>query len=267
MLNFFAFSCPLLLAATGALFSEYTGCLALFMDGLITFSGFMTYAFTVLTGSLFAGIILSAIISSLVCLLFAFIIEKCRANYFVAAIALNLLFASLVSLFSSLGFGTRGVLTSKAFVFAPGPANLASIIFTFILISGSILFLKKTKTGIYFRITGSNADLLMVRGVNPALYRMISWAISGLFASFAGSLLAIRISSFVPNLASGKGWLALAAVFMGKKKLLPIALYALIFCLVDFGSFYIQNFIPSLPSSLVLSLPYLVLLLLILIRK
>ena len=89
MLNFLGFCCPLLLAATGALFSEYTGCLALFMDGLITFSGFMTYAFTVLTGSLFAGIILSAIISSLVCLLFAFIIEKFRANYFVAAIAFH----------------------------------------------------------------------------------------------------------------------------------------------------------------------------------
>ena len=67
MLNFLGFSCPLLLAATGALFSEYAGCLALFMDGLISFSGFLTYAFTVATGSVAAGMTLSAIISVLKC--------------------------------------------------------------------------------------------------------------------------------------------------------------------------------------------------------
>ena len=76
MLNLLSFSCPLLLAATGALFSEYTGCLALFMDGLITFCGFLTFAFTTVTGSVILGTILSAITASVLCLLFAFIIEK-----------------------------------------------------------------------------------------------------------------------------------------------------------------------------------------------
>ena len=267
MLNFLGFSCPLLLAAAGALFSEYTGCLALFMDGLITFAGFLTYSFTLATGSIAAGITISCLLCILLCLFFAFIIEKCRANYFIAAIALNLLFASLVSLLSWLCFGTRGLLTSKAFVFTPLSTNIASIILTLIFISAAILYLKKTKGGIYFRITGSDADVLVVRGVSPGLYRIASWGVSAFFAAFAGSLLAIRISSFVPNLASGKGWLALAAVFMGRKKLLLIALYALIFCAVDFAAGYIQSFIPELPSSVLLALPYFVTLLLVLIQK
>lgn len=258
MLNILGFSCPLLLAATGALFSEYTGCLALFMDGLMTFCGFLTFAFTAATGSAILGISLSAITATALCLLFAVIIEKARANIFIAAIALNLLFASLTSLFSWLCFGTRGVLTSQEFMFTQTPVNITSIIITAALITAAILYLKKTNGGIYFRITGSNADVLLVRGVSPGLYRIASWGISGLFASFAGSILALRISSFVPNLASGKGWLALAAVFMGKKRLPLIALYALIFCVVDFGAVYIQNFIPALPSSVVLSLPYIV---------
>lgn len=258
MLNILGFSCPLLLAAAGALFSEYTGCLALFMDGLITFAGFLTYAFTVTTGSVIAGITLSAITCSVLCLLFAFIIEKAHANVFIAAISLNLLFGSFTSLFSWLGFGTRGVLTSPRFVFTLGTANITAIIITFILITTAVLYLKKTTGGIYFRITGSNADVLLVRGVSPGFYRIASWVVSGFFAAFAGSILALRISSFVPNLASGKGWLALAAVFMGKRKLPLIALYALIFCAVDFCAVYIQNFIPGIPSSVVLSLPYIV---------
>ena len=56
ILNFLSFSCPLLLASTGALFSEYTGTLALFLEGFISFSGFLTFYFTVLTGSVAAGL-------------------------------------------------------------------------------------------------------------------------------------------------------------------------------------------------------------------
>lgn len=267
MINFFAFSCPLLLAATGALFSEYTGCLALFMDGLISFAGLMTYTFTLACGSVIAGIIISSVISISLCLVFAFIIEKFKANYFIAAIALNLLFGSFTSLFSWLSFGSRGVLTSKAFYFTSDPANILCIITTAILITSAILYLKKTQGGIYFRITASDADVLEVRGVSPAVYRIASWGIAALFAAFAGSFLSIRICSFVPNLASGKGWLALAAVFMGKRKLPLIALYALIFCALDFGAGYLPGLIPAMPSSLVLSLPYIVTLGLVLIRK
>ena len=264
MINFLGFSCPLLLAATGALFSEYTGTLALFMDGLISFCGFLTFAFTSLTGSVFIGIILSSIVSVGLCLLFAFIIEKTRANCFIAAIALNLLFGSLTSLFSWGFFGTRGVLTSENFSFSPVSVSIAAIIITTVFITTAILYLKKTQGGIYFRITGSDADVLLVRGVSPSIYRIAAWGIAGLFAGLSGSFLSMRISSFVPNLASGKGWLALAAVFMGKRRLPLIALYAIIFCAVDFGAVYIQSFIPNIPSSVVLSLPYIVSLALVL---
>ena len=266
MINFLGFSCPLLLAAAGALFSEYTGSLALFMDGLITLSGFMTFLFTILTGSTFAGIILSSIVSVTLSLLFAFIIEKTRANPFIAAIALNLFFGSLTSLFSWASFGSRGVLTSAHFTFAPDTVNIIAIITTIFFIAIAILYLKKTQGGIYFRITGSDPDVLNVRGVRPASYKIAAWGIAGFFASFSGSFLAMRISSFVPNLASGKGWLALAAVFMGKRRLPLIALYALIFCAIDFGAVYIQNLIPNIPSSVVLSMPYLASLLLIVIQ-
>ncbi len=266
MLNFLGFSCPLILAAAGALFSEYAGCLALFMDGLISFAGFLTYSFTVTTGSVILGTLLCAFVCVALCVMFAFIIEKSKANAFIGAIALNLLFGSFTSLFSWLGFGTRGVLTSKDFSFTLGAANTTAIMITILLTAGAIVYLKKAKGGIYFRITGTNPDVLLVRGVTPGIYRIASWGIAALFACFAGSFLAIRISSFVPNLASGKGWLALAAVFMGKRRLPLIALYALIFCAVDFGAVYIQNYISNIPSSVVLSLPYIVSLLLVVVR-
>ena len=49
ILELLSFACPFILASSGALFSQYAGMLALFLDGLITFSGFLTFSFTVLT--------------------------------------------------------------------------------------------------------------------------------------------------------------------------------------------------------------------------
>ena len=267
MIELLSFSCPLLLAASGALFSEYAGCLALFLDSAITLSGFLTYTFTVLTGSVFAGICISCITTSLLTLVFAWIVEKTNAERFIAAIALNLFYGALVTLLSSLIFKTRGVLTSPLFAFKTFSVQIFSICITVLVVISAILFLTKTQKGIYFRITGSNADLLLVRGVNPALYRILSWGITAAAAGIAGSIMTLRISSFVPNLASGKGWLALAAIFMGRKKLWKIVIFVIIFCIVEYAALLLQNYIPQMPSSVILALPYLVSLLIVMISK
>ena len=44
--SWISFSCPLILASFGALISEYAGCLAMFMEGLISLAAFLTYTFT-----------------------------------------------------------------------------------------------------------------------------------------------------------------------------------------------------------------------------
>ncbi len=260
MIEIIAFSCPLLLAATGALFSEYAGCLAIFLDGAITLSGFLTYLFTLLTGSVAAGILLSCVCVTAVSLGFAYVVEKTGAERFIAAIAINLFYGALVSLLSSAVFGTRGVLTSSEFSFKTQGVNAFSICITFVIIFAALVFLTKTQKGIYFRITGSNPDVLLVRGVNPGLYRIFSWGISAAAAGIAGSIMVLRISSFVPNLASGKGWLALAAVFMGRRKLWLIAVFAVLFCVVEYAAVLIQSVLPGLPSSVVLAMPYIILL-------
>ena len=57
---------PLLLITLGALVSEYTGRLAMFMESIINTGAFLCYAFTVFTHSAFTGSILSVS----VCMLF-----------------------------------------------------------------------------------------------------------------------------------------------------------------------------------------------------
>ena len=88
LLSALAYSCPLILCSLGALFSEYAGCLALFMDGLVSFAAFLNYAFTVWSGSAVVGVLASCLLSVGITLGLSAVVEKFRANRFIAAIAM-----------------------------------------------------------------------------------------------------------------------------------------------------------------------------------
>lgn len=273
LLSLLAYSCPLILCSLGALFTEYAGCLALFLDGLVTFSAFLFYTFTVATGSPVLGACLACLGAAVITLIFSTIIERGGANRFIAAIAMNLLFGALSSCLSWVIFGTRGVLAGISVTHGDAVSSVfggvtetraAAILITTVLIALALFFLRYSRPGLYVRITGSDADVLKAKGINPGKIRTLSWTLAALYGSTAGCLLTMRLSSFVPNISSGRGWMALAAVFLGKKKPLRIVAAVIIFCLADIFSANIQNYITGIPSSLLISLPYLVSLLLIL---
>lgn len=265
LISALAYACPLILCSIGALFTEYAGCLALFLDGLVSFSAFLFYTFTVITGSPVAGAVLACLGAVVITLAFSAVVERGGANRFIAAIAMNLFFEAMTSCLSWVIFGTRGVLTSDLFKFSVGTARAAAVIVTAVFVAMAIIFLKYGRRGLYIRVTGSDADVLKAKGVNPGNLRTLSWGLASLYGTLAGILLALRLSSFVPNISSGRGWMALAAVFLGKKKPLRIVAAVLIFCLADLFAANIQNYLQGIPSSFLISLPYLVSLLLILI--
>lgn len=267
IIDILAGSCPLILCSIGALYSEYAGILALFIDGTVSFSAFLTYAFTIATGSPVLGTLFSSLITVAIILAFTILIERFRANKFIAAMALNLLLSALPSCFSSILYNTRGVLSSPDFAFNIGAVKGFSILVTIIVTSCAILFLKKTRYGLYIRITGTDSDVLKTNGINPMLTRIMSWCFAAFFSSIAGSLLTFRIASFVPNISSGRGWMALCAVFMGKKKPFKTIIAVLIFCFADFFAANIQNIIPQLPSSVYISFPYILIFFFVLFNK
>ena len=266
LIDIFSFSCPLILCSFAALFSEYAGCLALFLEGLVSFSAFLNFAFTVATGNPVLGFLFTVITSVLLIFTFAVFIEKFGAHKFIAGTAINLLLASLTSCLAFVFFGSRGVLTSASYHYNVMHTKIFTIIFTLFMVLAAVLFLKKTRWGLYLRITGSDSDVLIAKGVNPSVSRVLSWTLAGLYSSLAGIMLTMRLSSFVPNISSGRGWMALAAIFLGKKKPMRMLAAVLIFCATDYFGIHIQNIFPAIPTSVLLSLPYTVALLLAVIR-
>lgn len=189
---------------------------------------------------------------------YGWIIEKCKGDVFISAIAMNLLFSCLISLLSLLSFGTRGVLTSPSFKFNLSHVYIWTIVVSALFIAGGICLLIFTRFGLYIRITGDYPDVLLAKGGSPGFCRIHAWGIAALYGAIAGGLLSFRLSSFVPNISSGRGWMALAAVFLGKKNPIKIISCVLVFCLADIFAANVQNIISNIPSSLIISLPYIV---------
>ena len=116
-------SAPLLFAVLGALITEYSGVLAVFMEGGITLSAFFCVLFTVLTGSLAAGFLASLVLTAAVLLLAALFTVKTKANPFLTGLSVNLFAAGIIPWASEFFLKKKGVISFEEFlpetVFSP----------------------------------------------------------------------------------------------------------------------------------------------------
>ena len=253
-------STPLLLIATGTLFSELCGILAVFCDGIVNLGAFLFFLFTYLTQNIFLGILLSLFFCCLFIFLISLLTEKTKANPFLIGLAINLFTTGLIQILSDNIFNTQGVLVLTEILSPTSQikTRIFGTIFAYVSAILIFLLLKFTRVGICFRITGTSKKLLIEQGKNPTTYKFLSWQIATFFSAIAGIILVLRISSFVPNISSGRGWLALAAVLAGQKKILGIVISILVFSTFEFLATIFQGNVGIIPPSIMITLPYLI---------
>lgn len=260
---------PLLFAALGGLFTELTGMLNIALEGMITLGAFFGVYGSALTGNLAAGIALGIAASTLVSWIYGEITLRLKANEFITGLATNLLASGLTVILSQKLFDTKGVV---AFKIAPLPvltAALAKIpvvgpIFfgqnilaqlSWLLAILSWVLIRKTPLGMRIRATGSNQKAIIALGLKPDHYKLIAILFSGITCGLAGSYLSLNLSAYVPNISSGRGWIALVAIYLGGRKPSGILAACFIFALAESFSNYAQGFL-QVPSEFVLAIPY-----------
>lgn len=267
ILSILNIAAPLLLITLGALISEYAGRMALFLDGAINLGAYFCYLFTYLTGNAILGTLFSITITSIMILGLERLASKFNANMFLTGLSINILFSALVTLLSSITFNTRGVLYADYFSFEPAKMRIITSILCYIFSACLIILLKFTTTGLSLRISGTDSKVLASKGLSPSYYKSLAWILTAACGSFAGCTLALRLSSFVPGMAGGRGWTALAAVFLGKKNPFIVAGAVIAFSVAEYLSINIQNIaaFKNIPSSIFIAFPYIFALLLIVI--
>jgi len=276
---------PLMMAGLGALLSDLSGALAVFIEGFMVIGSFFSWIFSGWTGSVFLGTLLSALLAGLAGWALARFVRVSRANPFIAGLALNLAAVGITTSLSAVWFGTKGVLQNPA-IKIPQPVRIPlidSIPFIGKIISGQSPFtyiawacalilaigLKKTVVGFRLRAVGLSYprspladpkspladEAAEERGIHSGLYREAAWALAAFLAALAGAALTFRAGSYAPGGIAGRGWIALAAVYLGFRNAWGVVLAALVFTLAERLGFGLQGF-GHLSATALLGLPF-----------
>ena len=216
---------PLALAAFGALFSELAGMLCICVEGFITLGSFLCYIFYTYTHSIFISTAAAALITGITGWLLAVTVRKAGINPFVGGLAFNLAADAVCAILSKRLFGSAGVLR----IFGAAPAHSGFFVTAFAALGFTFFALYKTKGGLRLRAVGLSEEAARESGLNPDVYKAAAWAICAAFSAVSGAAALFRLGAYIPYGSAGRGWLALAAVFMGFKKPHLSAASALLF--------------------------------------
>jgi simple sugar transport system permease protein len=262
---------PLLFAALGGLFTELAGMLNIALEGLLLTGAFTALVVTHFTGSIAAGIFAAILAAMLLAALVALISLNLKANVFITSLAANLFASGITVVLSHRIFATRGVVTfddlPRLKALSIGVLERIPVISdmfldhsVYVYCSWLLLFiawavLYKTPFGFHLRSCEAHSQALMSLGIKSNFCRFIAFLISGFCCGIGGSMLTLNLGAFVPNISSGKGWIALVVIFLGNRKPAGLFIAALVFGLAESFSNYAQG-IFYVRADFILAIPY-----------
>jgi simple sugar transport system permease protein len=244
---------PIFFAALGGLFPALAGTLNIALEGLLLAGAFSSLTVFYFSNNLFAAVISAVFTTIALSALHSLAVFKLRANLFISGLAINLFSVGLCIILSDKIFGTKGVITING----THGLLLWYIILGIILLFASWLAIYKTPFGYRLRACDNNSDALISLGIKPAIYQTSALLISGFFCGIGGSFLSLNLGLFVSGISAGKGWIALAVIFLGVRKPLGIVAAAFVFSLAECFSNYAQGFW-SIPADFILAFPYII---------
>ncbi|MBL7006530.1 MAG: ABC transporter permease [Spirochaetia bacterium] len=264
---------PFLLAGIGGLMTELAGMLNIALEGLILIGAFFSVVFAASTGSLFLGILLGILMTMFFAYIFGAITLYLKANVFITGLATNLLAGGFTTVLAFYLFGTKGVLLFEGLPALPilripalhGIPVIGDILFGhnilvylgWLIVVLAWVLIYKTPFGYRLRGTGSNPDALAAAGLKPRNYQMAGILISGFTCGLAGAVLTLNLGAYVPNISSGRGWIALVVIYLGGKTPFGILGAAFVFGLAESLSNYAQGFL-NIPADFILAFPYII---------
>ncbi|MCY7360673.1 MAG: ABC transporter permease [Ignavibacteria bacterium] len=259
---------PYYLGASAANFSERGGVINIAIEGFMNLSAFSFALFSIITGSIMLGFILSILINLIFSILFAYFTVKLKINQIISGVGFNLLIAGITKFLLVLIFksssnterfeGLPDLTIFKSIPFAEIVLSdyLTIFCFALIFISGFILF--KTKFGLRLRSVGEYPAAAESLGVKVREYKLYGIMISGFLSALAGIWLASNQNSYSDGMIAGRGYIALAAMIIGKWKPVNIFFACMIFSFFEALEISLQISGTNIPSQLIQMLPYLI---------
>ncbi len=262
---------PILVAALGLLIMEKSGVINIGCEGGMLTGAFAAVVFARLFDSPWLGLLGAGATGLCIGLLFALVVVVLRADQVVTGIALNFMALGLTSTLNRHFFGLSG-LAAKAPGFSrvripllsdmpvlgavfsqPGPVYLV-----FLLIPLCHFFFHNTPAGLRIRSAGENPQAAHAAGINVQSLRLWTVVSASFLVSAGGGFMALGVlNHFTENMISGRGYIALAAVILGKRKPWGVLAATLLFGLGEAMQIKLQTAGSNIPYQILMMLPYL----------
>jgi simple sugar transport system permease protein len=261
-------SIPYVLASVGACFSERGGVINIALEGMML-NGALAYVLGAnATGSAWAGVPCAIAAGLATAGLHALVTVRFRADQITSGLGINLLAAGvtrfvLKQVFQSSSNSSR-VPGLESFAIA-GPAVVRElgqvfasplVLVTIALVPASQWLLFRSVFGLRLRAVGERPESLATLGLSVGLQRTLGVLASGALAGLAGAWLASEQHSFTDGMTGGRGYIALAAMIVGKWTPLGAAAACLLFGAAESLQIALQG--SGFPNELLQMTPYVV---------
>lgn len=283
---------PLLLAALAGFYSERAGVVDIGLEGKMLVAAFAAAATAAIHGSAWLGLGAGILASVILALLHGFACITHKGNQVVSGVALNIVALGLTAVLGNAWFemGGRtpnlpadarfGEITLPLAETLHGVPLLGPLYFELISGHNILVYLAlaivpltwwiayRTRFGLRLRAVGENPAAVDTAGISVTKLRYQAVLIAGLLCGIAGAYLSTaQGAGFQSNMTAGKGFLALAALILGKWKPVPTLFACLLFAFADALQTRLQGVslpgIGEVPVQLIEALPYLLTVLLL----
>jgi simple sugar transport system permease protein len=281
-------SVPLILCALAGVLSERSGVIDLGLEGKMLMTAFATAAAGVASGSLAVALAAALAVGIGLSMLHGYACVSHRGDQVVLGMAITMTAAGLTVVLGIAWFAQGGqtppvpdsVRLDRWFVGAGdvvarlplvGPALQLALFghnplvyLALGLVAGVWWLLYRTRFGLRLRAAGENPAMVDAAGVSVKALRYQALALNGVLSSLAGAYLVLAQNpSFIPNMAAGRGYMALAALIFGKWHPVGALWACLLFGFLDAVSIRMQGavlpaFLGSgeVPVQAIQALPY-----------
>jgi general nucleoside transport system permease protein len=267
----FTESIPLILGALAGCLCERSGVINIAIEGQLLFGAFTAAIVASAFGGLWVGLVAGSLAGGLVGVLLAVFAISFLMDQIILGVVLNVLalgmtdylYDRLMSTNPNYNTGiTFGDIKIPGLSQIPiiGPIFFDSTIFlyiTYVAIIAIQVALFHSRWGLRVRAVGEHPTAADTVGINVLWIRYRNVILGGLVAGIGGAYLTIgSVGSFIPDISSGFGYIALAALIFGRWTPLGALAAALLFGFCEEMALVLPTVNPVLPAPVMNMAPY-----------
>lgn len=251
-------STPILFVALGVLLMQSSGIVNMAAEGMMLVGAFAGVIGTFSFHSVWAGFLFAMLVTAAFGMFFALFAVRLPINQVVLGVAFNLLASGLTTTLSRGVFGLNQN--------PPKLDRFASVVFglpfpvfaAFLLVPAVSFFYRRTRAGIRIRSAGEFPAAVEAAGYSVCRTRYLSCFLGALLIGAGGAFLSLgQLDFFIENMSNGRGYIAMAAVSLGRYTPFGTMLAVLLYGTGEAVQYRLQVMGSNVPFQFILMIPYL----------